>query len=85
MPRTGGERRGRGRKDMPGTEATLSRDELDALPEGTARAFTLAPGVVLTFERTEGNTWRVHTRGGVPSSYLADRSSVLRVRRERDL
>jgi hypothetical protein len=68
-------------RTVPDSEAHLSADELDALPEGTARAFTLAQSVALTFERTGDGYWRVHTRGRIPSRYLARFPSVLRVRR----
>jgi hypothetical protein len=67
-------------RNVPGTEAHLSHEDLDALPEGTARAFTLAHGVVLTFEK-EGRAWKVHTRPGVPATFLARFPSVERVRR----
>jgi hypothetical protein len=77
---TGNERRARGLKSVPGTEGHRSEQVLDAQPEGTALAFTLAPGVDLTFER-EGGTWKVHTRRGIPSSFLAQFPSVERVRR----
>jgi hypothetical protein len=78
---TGNERRARGMKTVPGTEAHLDADALDALPEGTARAFTLAEGVSLTFEKTGDGYWRVHTRGRISSRYLARFPSSLRVRR----
>jgi hypothetical protein len=78
---TGNEKRARGLKTVPDTEAHLNADDLDALPEGTARAFTLAQGIALTFEKTGDGYWRVHTRGRIPSRYLAAFPSAERVRR----
>jgi hypothetical protein len=79
--KTGNERRARGSRRVNEDWRHLTRAEWDALPVGSLREVEVARGVRLVMERTEAGRYRVQTRGGIPTSWLARFPSVERVRR----
>lgn len=78
--RSGQERRARGTKRV-GPMERLSEEKVRVLAVGALREAQLAPGVMLVFEKIGPDEFRALTRGGFPSSWLAQFPTAARVRR----